>query len=275
MLATRKSSATSSPFSMRHERQRKSDEAGFSIDHHAVNVSEKNSGMPENLYLITSGGDMIDAEQVEEAAGMRTHDDRRKICETLRRTLTESDATWRVFIDTDGDRRPNPLTRLGYLLADYLVIPIQADEADFQRIEQMIDVLADIKDRGEATTLTIQLLCWNKVQVHKGDPSEVGWFSPPKVTVETIKTLNAKVAKLKAERGDLFAPEFDTVLVRDLPDTVASPSNANGLPFCWMCPGKITTRGGVVFDVKKEQLSTCVEQIDRVLEKLTPDPHAM
>jgi len=246
---------------------------GFKIEDFAMRVADKNpnSGIPENLYLITSGGDMIDAAEVEEASGMRSHADRRKICDTLRRAMMDSGASWRVIIDTDGDRRPNPLTRLGYLLADYLVVPIQADEADFQRIVQMIHVLAEIKKNGEADTVKIALVAWNKVQVWRSAPSEVGWFSPPKVTVDTIKSLNDKVQQIRAEKPFLFSESFDTVLVKDLPDTVAAPSNANGLPFCRMCAGKVGTRAGITFDVKKDQIQSCAEQIDRIVERLNPD----
>merc|ERR1719389_1639440 len=102
------------------------------------------------MFLITSGGGTMDPDDVAKEAGVESHEERITISERLRQTLNDSDKTWRVFIDTDGDRRPNALTRLGYLIADYCVVPIQADECDFQRVEQMLGVLGNLREKQEA-----------------------------------------------------------------------------------------------------------------------------
>ena len=45
----------------------------------------------------------------------------------------------KVFLDTDGDRRPSPNTQIAYDFADYCVIPLEPDECDFGRLEPMIE----------------------------------------------------------------------------------------------------------------------------------------
>lgn len=245
----------------------------FAVEDYAVPITSVNtsSGLPDNLFLVSSGGATIEADEVEEETGIGSHEDRARICEALRRALEESDKTWRVFIDTDGDRRPNSLTRLGYLLADFCVLPIQADECDFQRVEQMLGVLGSLREKQEAMC-QVQLLLWNRVQVYKGEASAVGHFTPPKVSVDTIQYLNGKLAELQKSSPDLFTPDFAHVLVRDFPDTVAKSANACGLAFCRMTPGKVVTRAGVTFTVTKDQLQACQDGVDRILEKLEPDP---
>merc|ERR1719191_1605549 len=115
----------------------------------------------------------MEPDEVAKEAGVETHEDRMKICESLRSALESSDKTWRVFIDTDGDRRPNMLTRLGYLLADYCVVSIQADVSDFQRVEQMFELLAKKREKGEARC-QIQLVLWNRMSSYRPDPCEIG-----------------------------------------------------------------------------------------------------
>merc|ERR1719191_1489609 len=122
----------------------------------------------------------MEPDEVAKEAGVETHEDRARICEALRRALEESDKTWRVFIDTDGDRRPNALTRLGYLLADYCVVPIQADVSDFERVEQMFELLARYRQNGEAKC-QVQLVLWNRMSAYRANACEIGHFTPPKV----------------------------------------------------------------------------------------------
>lgn len=243
----------------------------FDMEEYAVQVSSINpsSGLPNNLFLVSSGGETIEA--VEEEAGTGSHEDRECICKAIQGALTNSDKTWRVFIDTDGDRRPNSLTCLGYLLADFCVMPIQADQCDFERVGQMLDVLKSLRDEGLARC-QVELLLWNRVQFYKAEPSEVGHFRPPKVGIDEIQHLNGKLKELQKSSGDLFARNFETALVRDLPDTVAKSANACGLAFCRMSKGSVKTRGGLTFAVTEDQLRTCQDTIDKILEKLEPDP---
>ena len=68
-----------------------------------------------------------------------------------------------MFVDTDGDRRPAPFTKLGYALADMCIVPIFPDESDFARLEPMFELLADMLEAGEIRC-RIQFLAWNKLQ---------------------------------------------------------------------------------------------------------------
>jgi len=252
---------------------RGSEKPVFQIDDHARHVytTSGTGNVPKNVYVISSGGQTIEEDEVEEASGMYSHDDRYVIVEALRKSMADSDKTWRVFIDTDGDRRPSVLTRLGYLLADFCVVPLQPDACDFQRVEQMLGTLQDLRSKGEANC-QVELVLWNKVQLVKGDPSEVGHFTTTKACIDTLKYLNAKLADMKKATPDLFTPDFCTVLVKDFPDTIAQPASACGLAFCCMKTGKVTTRGGVTFAVEEKGLTSCKESVDRIVEKMSTDP---
>jgi len=195
----------------------------FAVEDHAVQVTSVNnkSGLPENIYLVSSGGATIEADEVEEYAGMKTHEDRARITEALYRALKESDKTWRVFIDTDGDRRPNSLTKLGYLLADFCVLPIQADECDFQRVEQMLSVLGELRDRDQANC-QVQLMMWNRVQVYNSETSAVGYYTPPKVAMhKAASSLKVKGAHTHPKAPISAKPDTTVVMPPvSAPDTM-------------------------------------------------------
>jgi len=150
------------------------------------------------------------------------------------------------------------------------VVPIQADVSDFERVEQMFELLAKYRQNGEAKC-QVQLVLWNRMSSYRANACEIGHFTPPKVAVDDVNFLNGKLTNLKRTHGGLFATSFDTVLVKDFPDTVACSAKACGLAFCRMGKGKVKTRGGATFDVKSDQLETCNHGIDMIMEKLESD----
>eukprot|EP00397_Hematodinium_sp_SG-2012_P053394 GEMP01063708.1.p1 GENE.GEMP01063708.1~~GEMP01063708.1.p1 ORF type:complete len:354 (+),score=81.33 GEMP01063708.1:51-1112(+) len=233
----------------------------------AVHCSEYNSAMPENLYLFSSGASTFGDEE-------RPLEEMLRISDIFRRAFEQSKDAWRIFIDTDGDRRPAPFTKLAYALGERIIVPLQPDEADFNRLEQMISTLAKMKSRGELNC-RVQLVAWNKLQLYKHEACDIGAFTTPKVTTDMVRHLNAKLYKLAQQTGNLFVhcdspnlAEFtrsSTTWVCDFPDTVARPSNSQGIPFCQMVPGKITISDGLEFAIKKEQIDGCKENIQNLL----------
>ncbi|CAD7928945.1 unnamed protein product [Amoebophrya sp. A25] len=238
----------------------------------AVQPSRWNEAVPENVYLISSGASHQDEQH-------RTRDDTVRIANALRESLEKTADTWKIFIDTDGDRRPSPSTRLAYALADLCIIPLQPDESDFQRLQPMFAMMAALWNDGEMRC-KIQMIVWNKLQVYKLTPSDLGSFTTPKVTAEMIAALNNKLYQLavQTEYSPLFhhagAPSLQvfqqsaTCLVRDFPDTCAYPANAKGLPYCRMKPGKVVLRSGATFAVQQAGIDSCVENIKDVVARL-------
>merc|ERR1711959_734053 len=96
-----------------------------------------------------------------------------------------------------------------------------------------------------------------------------------KVVGEVVGHLNRRLFETAKDTGDLFRhsrlPDVEaftkesTLLIRDYPDTVMKPANANGLPFCRMAPGKITTHA-TEFKIDKAQIESCVESVVYLLE---------
>jgi len=238
----------------------------------AVHPSEWNAAAPENLYLMSSGASSYDEEEE-----YRDPEEMRTIAQHIRQALEQDPRTWKVFIDTDGDRRPAPFTRLGYALADYCIIPIAPDESDFARLLPMFKTLQGMYEREEMRC-RVQFICWNKLQLYRKAPSDLGSFTTPKVTGDMIASLNKKLFEQARQCGKLFvhcdAPDAvafqqaATVLVRDFPDTCSLPSNAMGIPFCRMSPGAIVLPSGVEFKVQREQIESCVENITELLGRL-------
>lgn len=241
----------------------------FDIESQAVRVHDYNANLPENIHLISSGAKSCDEPE-------RPAAERKRICAAMRKSLEDSAGTWKVFIDTDGDRRPSPNTQLAYDFADYCIIPLEPDECDFGRLEPMIEFMAEAYAAKEMNC-RVQLMCWNRLQVTNGNkPSGIGYFTAPKVCQDMVRHLNRRMFEIANKTDGLFVHDGDltdftshgTLLVREFPDCTSKPANASGLPFCMMGPGTVATHSGVEFKISKDQIDNCVENIDHLLTAL-------
>jgi len=239
----------------------------------AVKPRRFNAAIPENVFLISSG-----AASGEENA--RTTEQTIQLANALREGLSKTPgAEWKLFIDTDGDRRPSAGTRLGYALGDLCIVPLQPDESDFGRIVPMFEVMRELWRLGEMRC-KIQMIVWNKLQLYKSAPGPLGSFQTPKVTTEMIQSLNKKLFEYaKSDRfNQIFqhtdAPTVDvfrqaaTCLVRDFPDTCSIVANAKGIPYFEMTPGKVKLASGAEFSVQQPQIDSCVENVKEVVARL-------
>merc|ERR1711976_1014629 len=77
------------------------------LSKHVIQVSKYNPKIPPNVFLISSGAYPCPDERMEPAA-------REKISDKIRDSLQKDRATWKLFCDTDGDRRPSPHTLIAY-----------------------------------------------------------------------------------------------------------------------------------------------------------------
>eukprot|EP00397_Hematodinium_sp_SG-2012_P046017 GEMP01051858.1.p1 GENE.GEMP01051858.1~~GEMP01051858.1.p1 ORF type:complete len:337 (+),score=75.03 GEMP01051858.1:73-1083(+) len=231
----------------------------------SVQPSVYNEAIPPNVYLVSSGAATQDMESF----------DYNKYAESIRSSLETSDKRWKVFIDTDGDRRPAPFTKLGYCLAHHIVVPLEPDFADFERLVQMVHTVDALSNELNFHSKISQVI-WNKMQLQRVEGNEYGSFVTTKVAEELIDALNQRLYGI-AKESSLFLHKDDPTLkefvmstvcrVRDFSSTVCLPSNAQGLPFCRMQPGTITT-GKVKFQIKAEQIDGAAENIKDILGRL-------
>merc|ERR1719399_2043499 len=96
-------------------------------------------------------------------------DVREKVCEKIREALTGSERSWKLFCDTDGDRRPSPMTLVGYSLCEQAIVPLTTNKGDMDRTATMLGVLNEIRKRGEIRTKVLMIV-WNNVKSLKDEP---------------------------------------------------------------------------------------------------------
>eukprot|EP00928_Gymnodinium_smaydae_P045185 TRINITY_DN30150_c0_g6_i1.p1 TRINITY_DN30150_c0_g6~~TRINITY_DN30150_c0_g6_i1.p1 ORF type:complete len:374 (-),score=56.87 TRINITY_DN30150_c0_g6_i1:306-1364(-) len=246
----------------------------FNVMDHAVRVSDHNSAIPSNLYLISSGAWPRTEEPMKD-------DVRKNVAVKILESLDKSDKTWKLFCDTDGDRRPSPYTLLAYSLCAQAIVPLHLNKGDLDRTETMLGVLQDLRSRGEIQTQVL-LVVWNFVKSLKDEECEYKGmnlpFTPTKVCMDILDSCNKRVFKNAQELEGLFvhagSSEADfiktsTVILKQLPDNVLKPSEELGLPFIEMMnrltsSGKKTMKfssGDVVYDAKGETIETALGNI--------------
>lgn len=211
----------------------------FDITKHAIKVTEHNPGIPQNLLLIASGAWPRDEKPMDKK-------DRAQICARLTEALEKSDTTWKLFCDSDGDRRPSPFTLIGYGLCSQAIIPLHLNKGDLDRTETMLAMMQQYRESGE-TKAQVLFIVWNFVKSLKDEPfSHEGSmlsFTPTKVNLDIWKSCNKRLYDLSLKLPNLFVhgeaseDEFtrsSTTLLRQLADNVLKPSEELGLPFVEM-----------------------------------------
>jgi cellulose biosynthesis protein BcsQ len=206
---------------------------------HAVQVCQHNPAIPENLYLISSGAWPRDEKPMEE-------DDRIRICKKITESLEKSPHTWKLFCDTDGDRRPSMFTMIGYGLCAHAIVPLHLNKADLDRTETMLGVMQELRKAGSISTQVL-FIVWNFVKTLKDEPTEHNGmqlpFTPTKVCCDILDACNRRLLKVRADLPGLFvhdeAADADflkatTTVLRSLADNVLKPSEELGLPFVEM-----------------------------------------
>ena len=131
------------------------------LSQHAVKVADHNPAIPENLFLMSSGAWPCTEEEMSE-------DERKLVCakiqESVARFFAKSEATWKLFCDTDGDRRPSLFTKIAYGLCPYAIVPLPLSKCDLDRTETMMRQLYQLRSTGEISTRVL-LIVWNNIDV--------------------------------------------------------------------------------------------------------------
>ena len=98
-----------------------------------VKVHEVNANVPENVLVVPGGPTPNDLSAFlpEQLPG---------ICNALLQALTGSPRAWKVFFDTDGDLNFSPYTKIAMHCADGVIVPLEASQFDFKRVETFLVV---------------------------------------------------------------------------------------------------------------------------------------
>lgn len=211
------------------------------LSEHTVRVRDHNASVPDNLHLISSGAWPREDEPM-------TLEARRAVADKIREALDRSPATWKLFCDTDGDRRPSPMTLMGYSLCEEAIVPLPLNKGDMDRTETMLGSLHEYRAAGEINTRVL-FVVWNLVKSQKDEPMEHGSlslpFTPTKISLSILDTCNERLVALARdeEMPGLFVHDAadeaafltsSTVLLRNLADNVLKPSEEIGMPFVHM-----------------------------------------
>lgn len=209
------------------------------ITKHAVQISQHNPEVPSNLFLVSSGAWPRDDPDMDV-------EQRKRLVEKIKESLDKSDATWKLFCDTDGDRRPSLFTKIAYGLCGQAIVPLHLNKADLDRTETMLGVMQELRERNEISTQVL-LIVWNFVDANKNEPCEHNGyqlpFTPTLVNIDVLDNCNQRVTKLRTDLPGLFvheqAADLDfvkdsTIVCRRLADNVLKPSEELGRPFVSM-----------------------------------------
>eukprot|EP00913_Durusdinium_trenchii_P030803 g28849.t1 len=181
-----------------------------------------------------------------------------------------STVTWKLFCDTDGDRRPSPYTLLAYGLCDQAIVPLHLNKGDLDRTETMLGVMHELRQRGEIQTqancdmmnlLTIvacqYLSLLRRFAWTSWNPAMRGWLF--------VHTPESQVDFIKCS----------TAVLRVLADNVLKPSEELGLPVAEM-ESRITESGkknikfqsgDIAYDTKGETISNVMDGLKQLEEK--------
>lgn len=252
----------------------------FEVMEHAVKLKDHNPALPENLYLISSGA--YPRQEPDMSDEVRT-----SVVARIRKSLDESPTTWKLFCDTDGDRRPSPYTLLAYGLCDQAIVPLHLNKGDLDRTETMLGVMNEYRQRGVIQTQVL-FIVWNFVKVQKDEPMDYRGmpipFTPTKVCMDILESCNARLYRNAQELPGLFvhtpASQVDfikcsTAVLRVLADNVLKPSEELGLPVAEMEArisesGKKTMKfqsGDIAYDTKGETISNVMDGLKQLEEK--------
>jgi cellulose biosynthesis protein BcsQ len=206
------------------------------ITQYAIRLNEHNPSIPPNLFLISSGAwPTTDKEMSLE--------ERQRICSKIQESLDKSESVWKLFCDTDGDRRPSTFTKIGYGLCAHAIVPLHLNKGDLDRTETMMGVMNELRRTGEISTQVL-FIVWNFVKSNKDEPMVHNGtslsFTPTKVNLDILDACNTRLLAIRKDLPGIFvhdeAPDADfikasTVVLRSLADNVLKPSEELGKPF--------------------------------------------
>ena len=228
------------------------------LDEYAVQPHNVNPRVPDNLYLIGGAGKLswpAAGSPVWECSG----EDLKVCAGALREGLDNLEGEWHVFVDTDH-LAASHLTKLALGAVDDVVIPLNLDEGDFQRLFEdatcnalFTDVMMPMAAQGYLRA-KVRSIVFSKVLPNKNCACEREGmelpFTPAKNDVEMMLNLaaSARLAVLQdPELEKTFADDDDIAIsnmtdeefcrsfctaCKMFPAVACSLTKLNGAPLC-------------------------------------------
>jgi cellulose biosynthesis protein BcsQ len=237
------------------------------LDEYAVQPHHVNPRVPDNLYLIGGAGKLswpAAASPVWASSGEEWN----ACAAALRKGLDNLDGEWHVFVDTDH-LAASHLTKLALGAVDDVVIPLNLDEGDFQRLFEdatcnalFTDVMMPMAAQG-CLRAKVRSIVFSKVLSNRNCACEREGmelpFTPAKNDVEMMQNLaaSARLAVLQdPELEKTFADDIASSKTTDeefcrrfctacktFPAVACSLTKLNGAPLCTLDHTDATLEG--------------------------------
>jgi hypothetical protein len=235
------------------------------------------------VYLISSGAWPSTDKEMSLA-------DRNAICSKIKDAIDKSADTWKLFCDTDGDRRPKDFTKIAYGLCPEAIVPLHLNKGDLDRTETMLGIMSLMRQKGEIKTQVLMVV-WNFVNSQNNSPMEYNGmqfpFTPTKVSLSILDAVNQRMCSIRASpdlqglfvHGDGTSDEDfilkSTTIFRHLADTVQKSAEEAGRPFFQM-QDELGTKtalkikcGSVEYSSGRDVIEGAVAGLQTVMDKFT------
>jgi cellulose biosynthesis protein BcsQ len=179
---------------------------GFKVKNHMAQVQTLGNpctDAPPNLYLMTNQMDENMEFDESELSGKAISIVAQTIRSSLVRSSEESGRKWIVIVDTDGGTK-HTLTQVALCLADYIVVPTDADVKVIKRIKSMLRFVQSLRRAGFSTA-EVGLVFFNMIETTNNDnpnaeSAALGLNWDPRAA-ETRTAMQNVVARLQTLRG--------------------------------------------------------------------------
>jgi len=181
-------------------------------------------------------------------------DMRNRVAGKIQSSLGKSTKNWVLICDTDGDRRPSPMTMLAYKLCEFAIVPLRLSKSDLDRTETMLGVMNEFREKGQIST-RVAFVVWNMVSPikdaecqHKNMKLD---FTPTKVNLDLLETCNERLFGFSNELPGLFVHHgsdentfwnSSTVVMREIAENVQKPAEEFGVPVITMVDKLATSK---------------------------------
>lgn len=170
--------------------------SSFQVERFIKKVSDINPKAPSNLFVMANHGEA----SLEGAASAESDESVSVVAQTIRKALSTSSTPWIVLIDTDGGTT-HQLTKLALCVADYIVVPTNADALVLDRIRVMLTLMEGLRVKGFSKAV-ISTVFFNRFKPgNTGGAAEAIGLScmPYKTTYDEMTSVVDKFEELRGE----------------------------------------------------------------------------
>jgi len=183
---------------------------GFKIRNHMANINSLGGDCeraPPNLFLMTNQMDEDMEFDESELSGKALSVVAQTIRANLAKKARDDGKKWIVLVDTDGGTK-HTLTQLALCLADYIVVPTDADVKVIKRIKSMLRFVQSLRRSGWSTA-EVGLVFFNMIShTNEGHPKPeaadlgLNWSPTSDATLAAMQRVVQKLVQLRSAFPD-------------------------------------------------------------------------